>query len=277
MQLEIIEPHGFCAGVRGAIDKAFSLPQGAYCLHEIVHNELVVAELKSKGVRFVDALNEVPDNSVILFSAHGVAPAIRLEAQKKNLKIIDATCPFVQKVHNAAMGFAEKSFDVVIIGDESHAEVAGIVGAVKSVGRVNVVVIKSESDFCKLDAIKSDTIGVVSQTTMADEEVKKIVSLLSERFNVVSSAQVCNATKERQAAVRRFSGDSLIVLGSANSSNTARLCEIFAGKNVFRISTLEDLKKIDFSGLKTVGITSGASTPESFFNEAIDYLKGIDE
>lgn len=277
MQLETIEPHGFCAGVRGAIDKAFSLPAGAYCLHEIVHNEIVTAELKNRGVKFAECLDEVPDGAVLLFSAHGVSPLVRHEAQKRNMKIVDATCPFVQKVHASAVEFARQGLDVVVIGDEAHVEVAGIMGAVESAGKSKAVAVKSENEFSKLGVLSSNEIGVVSQTTMNRDDVSRMVDLLGRRYKISSVAQVCSATNERQSAVKRFKGDALVVLGSANSSNTARLCEIFNGKKVYRVATMEELKRIDFSGVRFLGLTSGASTPESFFDEAKDYLKGLDE
>ncbi|MBP5284801.1 MAG: 4-hydroxy-3-methylbut-2-enyl diphosphate reductase [Kiritimatiellae bacterium] len=262
MTIEVLEPHGFCAGVRGAIDVALSLSGKVYCLHELVHNELVVAELEKRGFSFVEDVDEIPDGETVLFSAHGVSPATR-EAAAKRLKIVDATCPFVARVHRDARAFAEAGLPVVIIGNADHAEVRGIVG--ETGGKAYIYP----------DLPEGRRIGIVSQTTMNADEVARIVGELEKKYEVVSTAQVCGATKERQDAVKNFDGDALLVLGSANSSNTRRLCEA-AKCRVFRAGSMDEVRAIDFSGIGRLGITGGASTPESFLVEATEFLKQPD-
>lgn len=272
MTVEVLEPHGFCAGVRNALAAAERLAEKSggktvYCLHEIVHNEIVVDGLRRRGFKFVDAVSDVPDGAVLLLSAHGVAPSVRAEAAARGIGIVDATCPFVAKVHAAARSFAERGLPVVVVGKASHAEVAGIVGEAPG-----AFVVGSVRDAEAMD-LASPRIGVVSQTTMNADEVAEIVAALSRRFEVETAAEVCFATKERQDAVKAFDGDALLVLGSASSSNTARLCEVSRAKRVFRAGTLDEVSAIDFSGASRLGVTSGASTPESFLSSALSLLR----
>ena len=273
MRVVAIEPHGFCAGVTAALRKALSLlktsrPSGSapvYCLHELVHNEIVVGELKRRGMVFVESLDAVPEGATVLFSAHGVSPAVRADAEARRLKVVDATCPFVAKVHRAAREFAARGLRVVVLGNPAHAEVKGIVGEVS-----DAVVLSSASDF----GLASDVpLGVVSQTTMNADEVAAAVERLRGGYDVETMAEVCNATKVRQDAVKAFTGDALLVLGSANSSNTRRLCEVAKTAKVFRAGTLDEVKALDFAGVSVLGVTSGASTPEDFFTDVIGYLK----
>ena len=275
MRIQVIEPHGFCAGVTNALRKAQLLLLNAatpatfspvYCLHELVHNELVVNDLKRRGMVFVESLDEVPEGATVLFSAHGVSPAVRAQAAARKLKVVDATCPFVEKVHKAAKEFASRGLKVVVIGNPDHAEVKGITGEVS-----DAIVIKSvpNSPF----PIPHSPLGVVSQTTMNADEVADIVGKLRGGYEVETMAEVCNATKVRQDAVKAFDGDALLVLGSVNSSNTRRLCEVAKCAKVFRAGTLDEVKSIDFSDVSVLGVTSGASTPENFFTDVIEYLQ----
>ncbi len=266
MNLQILEPHGFCAGVTGALKKALSLEKGIYCLHELVHNEIVVADLARRGFTFVEDLGEIPVGATVLFSAHGVSPAVRAEAAAQQLTVVDATCPFVTRVHRAAQAFAARGLQVVVIGNPQHAEVKGILGEAPG-----AIVVRTLADARNLDLSPSLPLGVVSQTTMNADEVQEIVAVLKARFPVETMAEVCNATKERQDAVKAFCGDALLVLGSANSSNTRRLCEV-ANCPTFRAGSLADVKALDFSGIQTLGITSGASTPENYFQDVVKYL-----
>ena len=260
MRVEVLHPHGFCAGVTAALSKAAAL-SNVYCLHELVHNELVVARLKARGFVFVDSLAEVPDGATILFSAHGVSPAVREEASARGLKVIDATCPFVERVHRAARRLAYKGISTVIIGHANHVEVEGIRGEIPGASIYPEVP----------EGVKE--IGVISQTTLNSDEVAEIVAKLKGRFEKVETmAEVCHATKERQDAVRAFRGDALLVLGSANSSNTRRLCEV-ASCRTFRAGTLEEVGALDLAGVEHLGLTSGASTPEDFFNAALSLLQ----
>ncbi len=279
MKVSVIEPHGFCAGVTAALRKALELAdeegseQSArrlYCLHQLVHNEIVVGELKQRGFSFVESLDEVPDGSTVLFSAHGVSPSVRERAGERGLTVVDATCPFVRKVHDAARAFAAKGLPVVVIGNPAHAEVQGIVGEVEAIGNSESLVLGSSSD----SALKLPrSFGLVSQTTMNADEVKEIAAKLKRTYEVETMAEVCNATKVRQDAVKAFEGDAVLVLGSANSSNTRRLCEV-ARVRALRAGTMVEVQSLDFSGIRELGVTSGASTPESFFSEAVAWLKG---
>jgi 4-hydroxy-3-methylbut-2-enyl diphosphate reductase len=290
VKVTVIEPHGFCAGVTAALRKALSLtapqlptPQNPqthqptnppthqpalFCLHELVHNEIVVEDLKKRGFVFVESIEDVPDGATVLFSAHGVSPAVVVRAEEKGLKVVDATCPFVARVHKAARDFAARGLHVVVIGNPGHAEVRGIVGEVEGATVLNP---KTHQPTNPPTHQPSSPLGVVSQTTMNADEVREIVASLRERFEVETMADVCNATKERQDAVKAFAGDALLVLGSANSSNTRRLCEV-ARCRAFRAGTMDEVKALDLSGVSELGVTSGASTPESFFREAVAFL-----
>ncbi len=280
-EVVILNPHGFCAGVTGALRKALSLlgdpsrnpAVPVYCLHEIVHNEIVVGALRDRGMVFTDSLSGVPEGLTVLFSAHGVGPAVRREAAMRRLRVVDATCPFVTRVHTAARSFASRGLPVVVIGHAAHAEVRGILGEIEDVAGSAAVV--SSPDDCSTPPLDGwGRIGVVSQTTMNSDDVRSIVEELGRRHAVETTAETCRATKERQDAARAFDGDALLVLGSANSSNTRRLCEVARTPRVFRAAAIEEVRAIDFSDVRRLGVTSGASTPEDFFNEVVAFLRG---
>lgn len=276
MKVEVLEPHGFCAGVVGAIKKALKLKESpVYGLHELVHNELVTDRFIGRGFIFVESLDQVPDGARVLFSAHGVSPAVREEAQRRKLDIVDATCPFVTKVHKAARDFAARGLDVVVIGHDSHAEVKGIIGEIGSSRVYTATAATLEKLVTKLKGLGVKSIGVVSQTTMNADEVEEMVEKLKKHFDVQTTAEVCHATKERQDAVKAYVGDAILVLGSPRSSNTARLCEV-AKTKVFRAGTMDEVRSLDFSGIDSLGVTSGASTPEDFLQEAVEYLRSIE-
>ena len=256
-----------CAGVNAAIAKALRL-RNVYCLHELVHNEIVIGELKDLGFRFVDRIEDVPEGETVVFSAHGVSPAVRAIAKARKLKVVDTTCPFVAKVHKAAKAFSDRGFPVVILGDPRHVEVRGIAGEIASAttrGRVGYGA--------------GDRIGVVSQTTMNADEVERQVAELRRKYDVETMAEVCHATKERQDAVKRFTGDAVLVLGSRTSSNSKRLKEVAEqnGARAFLAGSMDELKAIDFGGVERLGVTSGASTPERFFMEAVKFLRNVPE
>ena len=276
MKIEILEPHGMCAGVHAAIARALKL-RNVYCLHELVHNEIVIGELKDLGFRFVDRIEDVPEGETVVFSAHGVSPAVRLAAKERNLKVVDTTCPFVAKVHRAAKAFSDRGLPVVILGDPKHVEVKGIAGEIASAttrGRVGYGT--------------GSRIGVVSQTTMNADEVERQVAELRKTYDVETMAEVCTATRDRQNAVKAFcdrssaarpSGLGVLVLGSKTSSNSKRLKEVAEqnGAKAFLAGSMDELKAIDFSGVERLGVTSGASTPERFLMEAVKYLRNVPE
>lgn len=268
MKVEAIKPHGMCAGVNAAIATALSL-KNVYCLHELVHNEIVIEELKDLGFKFVDDIEEIPDGSCAVFSAHGVSPAVRRRAAEKNLKVIDTTCPFVDKVHRAAADFHRRSVPLVIIGNPDHAEVVGIAGEAPG-----AYIYPDVPDDLK-------HFGVVSQTTMNADEVAAIVEKLRCGREVETMAEVCSATRERQRAVRDFclghkgERQAVLVLGSATSSNSKRLAEVAAesGAKVFTAGNLRELESLNFEEVDVLGVTSGASTPERFYMQAMKYLR----
>ena len=284
MKIEVLEPHGMCAGVNAAIAKALKL-KDVYCLHELVHNEIVIGELRDLGFKFVGRIEDVPEGETVVFSAHGVSPAVRLAAKERKLKIIDTTCPFVAKVHRAAKVFSERGLPVVILGDPKHAEVQGISGECE-----NVRVWKSgHGGMVALG--NGGRIGVVSQTTMNADEVERQVAELRKRYEVETMAEVCTATRDRQNAVKRFCAVqrdaascrvgtyAVLVLGSQTSSNSKRLCEVAeqSGAKAFMAGSMDELSKIDFSGVERLGVTSGASTPERFLMEAVRCLRNVPE
>ena len=289
MKVEVLEPHGMCAGVNAAIAKALKL-RNVYCLHELVHNEIVIGELRDLGFRFVERIEDVPEGETVVFSAHGVSPAVREIAKKRKLNVVDTTCPFVAKVHRAARQFAEKGLPVVIIGDPKHVEVKGIAGECENMriwkyGNGGIGELGNGGIGRLRDGEK---IGVVSQTTMNADEVGRQVAELRKKYDVETMAEVCHATKERQDAVKRFcmkgtgngeQGTGVLVLGSRASSNSKRLKEVAEqnGAKAFMAGTMDELKHIDFSGVERLGVTSGASTPERFLMEAVKFLRNVPE
>ena len=282
MKVEVIEPHGFCMGVKAAVEKAsrtLSLSSGkaVCCLHELVHNEQVVADLKARGLRFVESLDEVPDGATVLFSAHGVAPAVRDEAQRRELAVVDATCPFVARAHRAVREFAARGVPVVVVGRPEHAEVRGVMGEC-----ADARVVSMPDDVVALP-FPEGPVGVVCQTTLSHDTVYAVLDALHARYprlETPAAADVCTATRDRQRAVAEFvrgGGDGVLVLGSAGSSNTNRLVEVAraAGASfVARAGTLDEVRALDFAGVRRLGITSGASTPEDLLQGVATWCRG---
>jgi len=260
MEIETLHPHGMCAGVRAAVEKAMSAA-GAWCLHEPVHSELVTAALAARGVRTVEDIESVPDGATVVFSAHGVAPATRARAAEKRLSVVDATCPSVAAAHAAVRELAAQGLPAVVLGDPDHVETRGLLG---------------ETGACR-EPPGGGRIGVVCQTTMDEEEVRARVEDLRRSCDVVvDMTRVCTASAERQRAVRSFGGDALLVLGSRASANTRRLVEI-APCPAFLASDLGEVAEVgeELARFARVGVTSGAATPEGFFEEAVALLRGM--
>ena len=282
-KVEILDPHGFCSGVKAAIETAFRAlaVSGAevYCLHELVHNEAVVADLKARGMHFVDDLVEIPQGATVLFSAHGVGPSIRREAIRRGLTTIDATCPFVARVHRQVRDYAARGMPVAVIGHSEHVEVRGVVDEARDAG-AQVAVVAGPEDVPDLAFPTGARIGVVSQTTLSSDAVSRVLGELRARYRDVETtpaSEACMATRDRQDAVKAFAsrgGDGVLVLGSAKSSNTRRLAELAeaGGARAWRVATLEELAASDFTGVSVLGVTSGASTPESFFVQSVEHL-----
>lgn len=275
----LINPRGFCAGVRRAIktvEKALE-KYGApvYLNHPIVHNDYVVSELEKKGAKFVKSINDIPENSVIIFSAHGVSPKIREQAVGRNLKIIDATCPLVTKIHIEAIKFFEQGYTVLLIGHSGHPEVVGIMG------EAPILLIESVNDVEKLD-IKNNKIACLTQTTLSVDDTEKIINKLKTKYpnlTIPGSSDICYSTQNRQNAVKKVGKiDLVLVVGSEQSSNSKRL--VGAAKQIgaksYLISSLENFKNQNIlNQSSTLAITAGASTPEILVQEILNYLKQL--
>ncbi|MCX6457587.1 MAG: 4-hydroxy-3-methylbut-2-enyl diphosphate reductase [Actinobacteria bacterium] len=273
-------PRGYCAGVDRAVvtvEKALDV-HGApvYVRKQIVHNKHVVETLEKRGVIFVEELSEVPEGSLVVFSAHGVSPAVHAEAKERNLKTIDATCPLVTKVHNEAKRFAKDGYKIIFIGHEGHEEVEGTMGEAPD----NMVLIDGVDQVEKLEVKEGEKIAWLSQTTLSVDETLETVHALKKKLPILMdppSDDICYATQNRQAAVKNIAPkvDVLIVVGSSNSSNSVRLVDVAleAGvKKSFRVDSESELKKEWFEGAKSVGLTSGASVPEELVDGVLAWL-----
>jgi 4-hydroxy-3-methylbut-2-enyl diphosphate reductase len=241
-----------------------------------VHNKHVVEALEKRGVIFVDELSEVPEGSLVVFSAHGVSPAVHAEAKERNLKTIDATCPLVTKVHNEAKRFAKDGYKIILIGHEGHEEVEGTMGEAPN----NMVLVDGLDQVEKLEVKEGEKIAWLSQTTLSVDETLETVHALKKKLPLLMdppSDDICYATQNRQAAVKNIAPqvDILIVVGSSNSSNSVRLVDVAleAGvKKSFRVDSRDELKKEWFAGVKSVGLTSGASVPEELVDGVLAWL-----
>lgn len=273
-------PRGYCAGVDRAVDaveKALKL-YGApiYVRKEIVHNKFVVEQLSAKGARFVNELDQVPSGSRVVFSAHGVSPAVREEAQRRGLETIDATCPLVTKVHREAVRFAKQDYQIILVGHEGHEEVEGTQGEAPE----HITVVGTPSEAAALDLPETDKLVWISQTTLSVDETKETVNQLRKRFPILvdpPSDDICFATQNRQGAVKEIGSrcDVMVVVGSANSSNSVRLKEVAleAGAGAaYRIDKAQELEPKWFEKAQVVGLTSGASVPEVLVREVIEQL-----
>jgi 4-hydroxy-3-methylbut-2-enyl diphosphate reductase len=274
-------PRGFCAGVVRAVEivdlalDCFDPP--VYVRKEIVHNRHVVKDFEARGVRFVDELTEVPDRATVVFSAHGVSPAVRDAAVERGLKVIDATCPLVTKVHLEAVRFARLGYEILLVGHAGHEEVEGTMG--EASGRIRLV--SSVADAEAIAVADPDRVSLITQTTLSMEDTRPIVETLKRRFpgiHVPAKDDICYATQNRQVAVRALAKRApvILVVGSRNSSNSNRLVEeaVLAGSRAYLI---DDVAEIDFGwleGVETLGITSGASAPEFLVQGIVRRLGG---
>ncbi len=279
MKIILAAPRGFCAGVNMAIDsldltlQKFGPP--VYVYHEIVHNQYVVRSFREKGAVFVDSIDDVPEGSVLLFSAHGVSPEIRNAARRRNLNALDATCPLVTKVHLEAIKYAKSGFTIILIGHEGHDEVIGTMGEAPEA----IVLVEDEADVDRLEIADESKLAYLTQTTLSVDDARRIIDRLRQRFPNIQSPpkeDICYATQNRQEAVRVLSSgaDVVVVLGSQNSSNSQRLRELaqIEGKRAYLVDGPQDLRIENFDGAKVVLITAGASAPESVVQETIDWL-----
>jgi 4-hydroxy-3-methylbut-2-enyl diphosphate reductase len=273
-------PRGYCAGVDRAVETVeralsrFGAP--IYVRKQIVHNLPVVRDLESKGAIFVEELDEVPEGATAILSAHGVAPEVYRDAKERSLRVIDATCPLVTKVHNEAKKFARDGYDIVLIGHEGHEEVIGTMGEAPS----SITLIGSPEEAARLELAGSDRVAYLSQTTLSVDETNEVIDVLRERFPVIQGPpreDICYATQNRQQAVKAIASksDVVLVIGSDNSSNSNRLAEVARSCGA-RAYLIDDETEIDPSwldGARTVGVTSGASAPEWLVDRVVGYFR----
>lgn len=280
MRVILAQPHGFCAGVVRAIeivDRALQ-KHGApvYVRHEIVHNRHVVENLRNKGARFVEELDEVPHGAVVIFSAHGVAKNIECAADKLGLNVLDATCPLVKKVHVQGRQYVAAGRTLILIGHAGHPEVEGTIGQIPG----KVLIVQNEAEAAKLDLPLDTPLAYVTQTTLSVDDTRGIINALLARFTDIvgpDTRDICYATQNRQAAVRDLSTqvDVLLVVGATNSSNSNRLREIGSDSGVpsYLVADGSEVKPEWFTNAHTVGITAGASAPEEMIENVIDALR----
>ena len=279
MKILLASPRGFCAGVNMAIESLEmairTLPPPIYVYHEIVHNRYVVDYFRGQGVVFVGDLDEVPSGSTLLFSAHGIAPAIRQQASARNLAAIDATCPLVTKVHLEAVRYARAGYKIILIGHAGHDEVVGTMGEAPEA----LILVESEADVDRLTLAADEPLACLTQTTLSVDDAQRIIDCLRRRFpQIVMPAKddICYATQNRQEAVALLSpeADVVLVLGSRNSSNSRRLAELAMEQGIAArlIDGAADIDPDWFDGTETVLVTAGASAPEVVVQECVDWL-----
>ena len=279
LKIILAQPRGFCAGVERAIEiveralKIYGPP--VYVRHEIVHNKRVVNNLSSKGAIFVKELDQIPEGAVTVFSAHGVSQKVEDTAGVRNLPVLDATCPLVAKVHKEGQRYSEGGFEVILIGHEGHPEVEGTMGRISG----PVYLVSNTDDVKRLKVKNPDKLSYVSQTTLSVDDTRDVINALQERFPKIVGPDVkdiCYATQNRQSAVRDLvkSVDLVLVVGARNSSNSNRLKDIGSesGVNTHLIETADDMSLSWFENVDSVGITSGASTPDELVKEVIDRI-----
>ena len=281
IKLILANPRGFCAGVERAVDivnraiELFDSP--IYVKHEVVHNKFVIKSLEKKGVKFIEDINVVPKNSILIYSAHGVSLKVREDAESRNLKIFDATCPLVTKVHIEVHKHSELGRDVVLIGHDGHPEIEGTMGQYKS-KTGHIYLVETIDDIDNL-VINNNDLAYVTQTTLSIDDTEQIIERLIKKFPNIKAPikdDICYATQNRQDAVKSILKfcDSLIVIGSENSSNSRRLTELAAKNNIpsYLIDNKGDIDLNNFKDRKVIGITAGASAPEILINEVIEFL-----
>tara|TARA_B100000945_G_C20409720_1_gene611949 strand:- start:1220 stop:2125 length:906 start_codon:yes stop_codon:yes gene_type:complete len=278
MDILLAEPRGYCAGVVRAVDivelALTKIGNPIYVRHEIIHNQHVVNELKDKGAIFVEEISEIPENSTVIFSAHGVSPLVWEEAQKKNLNIIDATCPLVTKVHLEAIKYAKDGYTILLVGHKGHDEVIGTMGEAPD----NTILVESVEDIPLLNVPDSEKVVALTQTTLSLSDTANVISALKEKFpKLVTRNDICYATTNRQNALDSITDDVdlVLVVGAKNSSNSNRLKELASERGIeaYLVNGPEDVQLDWLEGKSSIGITSGASTPEVLVNGVIEKIK----
>ncbi len=282
LQIKLANPRGFCAGVDRAISiveralELFSAP--IYVRHEVVHNRYVVENLKDRGAVFVDELDQVPDNSIVIFSAHGVSQAVRVEAKRRGLKVFDATCPLVTKVHLQVTRASRKGIECVLIGHAGHPEVEGTMGQYDN-PKGGVLLVESPIDVESLVVKNPDNLCFVTQTTLSMDDTAGVIDALQKRFPSIKGPRkddICYATQNRQDAVRNIADDVelFIVVGSKNSSNSNRLRELAQkrGTKAYLVDNAGDINAVWFINITKVAVTAGASAPDVLVQQVIDAI-----
>ena len=280
MQVYLANPRGFCAGVDRAIEivaraiELFGAP--IFVRHEVVHNRFVVQDLRNKGAVFVDELDQVPSGATVIFSAHGVSRAVREEADRRGLRVFDATCPLVTKVHMEVTRHANNGTECILIGHAGHPEVEGTMGQAE--GRIYLI--ESVDDIAKLKVRDETNLAYVTQTTLSMDDTAKIVAALRKRFPNIKMPRkddICYATQNRQDAVKALakSVEVMLVVGSSNSSNSNRLREVAEGQGVrgYMIDGPQDIRREWLTGVQRVGLAAGASAPEQLVQQVISQLR----
>ncbi|MDV3441066.1 4-hydroxy-3-methylbut-2-enyl diphosphate reductase [Pseudomonas otitidis] len=284
MQIKLANPRGFCAGVDRAIEivnralEVFGPP--IYVRHEVVHNKFVVEDLRARGAVFVEELDQVPDNVIVIFSAHGVSQSVRQEAERRGLKVFDATCPLVTKVHMEVARYSRDGRECVLIGHAGHPEVEGTMGQYDSANGGAIYLVENEDDVERLVVRNPEALSFVTQTTLSMDDTSRVIDALRARFPSIGGPRkddICYATQNRQDAVKQLADESdvVLVVGSPNSSNSNRLRELAEriGTPAYLIDGAEDLQQGWFAGVQRVGITAGASAPEVLVQGVIQQLR----
>jgi 4-hydroxy-3-methylbut-2-enyl diphosphate reductase len=284
VKILLANPRGFCAGVDRAIDiveraiELFGAP--IYVRHEVVHNKFVVDRLRSLGAVFVDELDEVPTDATVIFSAHGVAKAVQAEARRRGLRVFDATCPLVTKVHMEVSRYGREGRDVILIGHAGHPEVEGTMGQFDASHGGRIALVEDVEDVGRLEVRDPSRVGVVTQTTLSVDDTAEVLAALQRRFPTLTTPRkedICYATQNRQDAVKKLveACDVVVVVGSRSSSNSNRLREIAEkiGKPGYLVDGPEDLRPEWFEGRHAVGVTAGASAPELLVQRVVARLK----
>jgi 4-hydroxy-3-methylbut-2-enyl diphosphate reductase len=283
VDIHLANPRGFCAGVDRAIDivnralEVFGAP--IYVRHEVVHNKFVVEDLRARGAVFVDELHEVPDDRIVIFSAHGVSQAVRKEADERGLKVFDATCPLVTKVHIEVSRYSSEGRECILIGHEGHPEVEGTMGQYDYSAGGHVYLVEDEAQASQLQVRDPSRLSYVTQTTLSMDDTARVIAALRERFPLITGPRkddICYATQNRQDAVKQLANDCdlMLVVGSPNSSNSNRLRELAQrmGADAYLIDGVEDIDPAWLDGKLRIGVTAGASAPEVLVQEVLDGL-----
>ena len=286
MDVRLANPRGFCAGVDRAIDivnralEVFGAP--IYVRHEVVHNKFVVEDLRSRGAVFVDELDEVADDCIVIFSAHGVSQMVRKEADRRGLKVFDATCPLVTKVHIEVAHFSAEGRECILIGHRGHPEVEGTMGQYNAAAGGAIYLVEDEQQVASLVVRNPDKLSYVTQTTLSMDDTARVIDALRQRFPSIQGPRkndICYATQNRQDAVKQLAEqcDLVLVVGSPNSSNSNRLRELAErmGADAYLLDGADDIDPRWLQGKSRIGVTAGASAPEVLVREVLDGLRAL--